>query len=189
MRARGSGRIVNVSSIGGLVAIPHLIPYVASKFALTGLTAGLRAELAKDGVFVTGIFPGLMRTGSSYRALFKGQHRREHTWFALGSATPLTSIDARRAARRIIKAIARGESQVILSWQAKLLWALQAVSPTFLARILSIVARMLPAYGGIGKASRAGAASTSELVPSALTQLIDRAALEFGELGPPRLDA
>jgi short-subunit dehydrogenase len=189
MRARRAGRIVNISSIGGLVAIPHLVPYVASKFALTGLTSGLRAELAKDGIAVTAIFPGLMRTGSSYRAFFKSRHRREHTWFALGAATPLTSIDARRAARRIIKAVERGEAHVILSWQAKLLWAFQAIAPTAFARLMATVARLLPAYGGIGKESRAGEASTSKYVPSAATRLIDRAALDLGELGPPRLDA
>jgi short-subunit dehydrogenase len=189
MRARRSGRIVNISSIGGLVAIPHLVPYVASKFALTGLTAGLRAELAKDGVLVTAVFPGLMRTGSSYRARFKGQHRLEHTWFALGAATPLTAMNARRAARRIIAATERGEAQVILSWQAKLLWALQALAPTCFASLLASIARLLPAYGGIGTDSRSGAASASALVPSVLTRLIDRAALDFGELGPPRLGA
>ena len=51
MKIQGGGRIVNIASIGGVVAIPHLIPYSASKFAQTGLSDGLRAELAKDGIF------------------------------------------------------------------------------------------------------------------------------------------
>jgi len=38
MRARGEGRVVNVSSIGGIVPAPHLVPYDASKFALRGLS-------------------------------------------------------------------------------------------------------------------------------------------------------
>ena len=46
MRGRGGRRIVNISSIGGKIAVPHLLPYTASKFALTGLSEGLRAELA-----------------------------------------------------------------------------------------------------------------------------------------------
>src|SRR5690606_31464349 len=45
MRAQGEGRIVNVSSIGGRVAVPHLAPYVASKFALAGLSDVLGDEL------------------------------------------------------------------------------------------------------------------------------------------------
>src|SRR4051812_27567126 len=47
MRARHRGRIVNVTSIGGKVAVPHLIPYDCAKFALVGLSEGLRAELAR----------------------------------------------------------------------------------------------------------------------------------------------
>ena len=42
MRRQGGGRIVNIASIGGLVAVPHLTPYSASKFALVGLSDGLR---------------------------------------------------------------------------------------------------------------------------------------------------
>ena len=64
MRQRGAGRIVNVASIGGKISVPHLLPYSASKFALVGLSEGLRAELAKDGIQVTTVCPGLMRTGS-----------------------------------------------------------------------------------------------------------------------------
>jgi NAD(P)-dependent dehydrogenase (short-subunit alcohol dehydrogenase family) len=81
MRRRRQGRIVNISSIGGKVSVPHLLPYSASKFALVGFSAGLRAELAKDGIVVTTVCPGLMRTGSPHRAFFKGQHRAEHAWF------------------------------------------------------------------------------------------------------------
>src|SRR5262245_25137592 len=44
MRRRGEGRIVNISSIGGQLGVPHLVPYCASKFALNGLSQGLRAE-------------------------------------------------------------------------------------------------------------------------------------------------
>ncbi|HET6962326.1 MAG TPA: SDR family oxidoreductase, partial [Terriglobia bacterium] len=60
MRRRQNGRIVNISSIGGKLSIPHLLPYSCSKFALTGLSEGLRAELAKDGIVVTTVCPGLM---------------------------------------------------------------------------------------------------------------------------------
>ncbi len=78
MRQRREGRIVNISSIGGKVSMPHLVPYNASKFALVGLSEGLRAELAKDGIVVTTVSPGLMRTGSPRKVFFKGQHRAEY---------------------------------------------------------------------------------------------------------------
>jgi len=52
---RGDGRIVNISSIGGRVAVPHLAPYTASKFALAGLSDALRAELAPHKIAVTSV--------------------------------------------------------------------------------------------------------------------------------------
>lgn len=68
MRRRREGRIVNIASIGGKVALPHLLPYSVSKFALHGFSSGLRSELAKDGIRVTTVCPGLMRTGSAGNA-------------------------------------------------------------------------------------------------------------------------
>ena len=53
MRRRRSGRIINIASTGGLIAIPHLAPYSASKFALVGYSDAVRAEVAKDGIRVT----------------------------------------------------------------------------------------------------------------------------------------
>ena len=88
MRIRGEGRIVNISSIGGKIGVPHLIPYCASKFALTGLSEGLRAELLADGIYVTTVIPGLMRTGSPRNATFKGQHEAEFAWFSISDSLP-----------------------------------------------------------------------------------------------------
>lgn len=187
MRARGAGRIINISSIGGIVPIPHMLPYVASKFALTGLSEGLHVELAKDGISVTTACPGLMRTGSSHRATFKSQHRREHAWFALGAATPLTSMNARRAARQILNVAARGGGLVVLSWQAKLLARLHSLAPAATLGMLALVNRALPKLGGIGERAMEGRYSASRWAPSWLTWLNDRAAASFGELGSPRL--
>ena len=49
MKARGRGRIVNIASFGGKVAVPHLLPYSVGKFALVGFSDGLRAEVANTG--------------------------------------------------------------------------------------------------------------------------------------------
>ena len=188
MRPRHAGRIINISSIGGLVPVPHLTPYVAGKFALTGFSQGLHVELAKDGISVTTVCPGLMRTGSSHRATFKSQHRSEHAWFSLGAATPLTSMSARRAARNILNAAADGKALVVLSWQAKLLATFHALAPSISLRVLSVVNRLLPKFGGIGKQALEGRYSASRWAPSWLTWLNDRAAVEYGELGSPRLN-
>src|SRR6185369_6660508 len=71
MQRRRSGWIGNVSSIGGKISVPHLVPYSCAKFASVGLSEGLTAELAKDGINVTTIVPGLMRTGAHINAYFK----------------------------------------------------------------------------------------------------------------------
>jgi short-subunit dehydrogenase len=182
MRARGAGRIVNISSIGGKISVPHMLPYSASKFALTGLSEGLRAELKKDGITVTTVCPGLMRTGSPRNASFKGQHRAEYAWFAISDSLPLTSISAERAARRIVRACELGEAEVVLSLQAKLAVKFHALWPGMTADLLGQVNRLLPGPGGIGSASATGEASASALAPSWLTTLSDEAAVRNNQL-------
>jgi NAD(P)-dependent dehydrogenase (short-subunit alcohol dehydrogenase family) len=62
MRAAGSGHIINVSSILGLLAFPGWGLYVAGKYALEGFTESLAAEVAGFGIRVTLVEPGYMRT-------------------------------------------------------------------------------------------------------------------------------
>jgi NAD(P)-dependent dehydrogenase (short-subunit alcohol dehydrogenase family) len=180
---RPGGRIVNISSIGGKIAVPHLAPYSASKFALVGLSDALRHEVAKDGIFVTTVCPGLMRTGSVYNALFKGQHEREFAWFTLSDATPLSSIAASRAARQIIEACRRGRAQLIITRQARAATLVAALAPEFTSRLLSFVTRMLPGPNGdAGYQARFGWESQPRWLPSAVTLLVDRAARTNNEL-------
>ena len=182
MRQRREGRIVNIASIGGKMSVPHLLPYNASKFALVGLSEGLRAELMKDGIIVTTVCPGLMRTGSPRNAFFKGQHRAEYAWFSISDALPLVSQSAERAARQIIAACQRGDAQVVLSLPAKLATTVHSLLPGWTADVLGLVNRLLlPAPGGIGSAQRLGKHSSSQLSPSWLTTLSDRAAQRNNE--------
>jgi NAD(P)-dependent dehydrogenase (short-subunit alcohol dehydrogenase family) len=186
MRRRGEGRIVNISSIGGQIGVPHLVPYSASKFALNGLSQGLRAELVKDGIYVTTVCPGLMRTGSPRQALIKGQHRAEYAWFSIGDSLPLLSMSADRAARKIISACRYGRAKVTLSLPAKLAACANTLAPELTADLSAVVDRMLPAPGGIGRAAVKGYHSTSEWSPSLLTTLSDRAAERNNELASSR---
>src|SRR5215208_741569 len=100
MRRRGFGRIVNVTSIGGRVAVPHLAPYCASKFALVGLSDAVRTELQQYGIRVTTVTPGLMRTGSPVNAEMKGRHEAEYAWFAISDSLPGLTASAERAAQQ-----------------------------------------------------------------------------------------
>jgi short-subunit dehydrogenase len=181
MRRQGGGRIVNISSIGGKLSVPHLLPYSASKFALTGLSEGLRAELARENIIVTTICPGLMRTGSPRNATFKGEHRAEYAWFTISDSLPLISMQAERAARRIITACKRGEAEVVLTVQAKLAVLFHGIFPGLTSDLFRLVNRLLPAAGGIGTARAKGYESESALAPSWLTALSERAAANNNE--------
>ncbi len=147
MKRRGGGRIVNISSIGGKVAVPHLAPYIGSKFALVGLSDSFRSELRKFGILVTTVCPGLMRTGSAGRARFKGRASAEHAWFSVSAGLPLISMDADRAARKILEACRAGAASLILSAQAKALVWSNAVAPGITACVVAWSDRLLPAVG------------------------------------------
>lgn len=183
MRRRGRGRIVNIASIGGKIAVPHLVPYAGSKFALVGLSEGLRAELLHEGIYVTTVCPGLMRTGSPRNATFKGQHRAEYAWFSISDALPLVSMSAERAARQILRACRDGDPEVILSFPANVAARLHGLFPGWTADVLGLVNAFLPGPGGIGSQRAQGKESESALAPSLLTALGDQAARQNNEIG------
>jgi short-subunit dehydrogenase len=143
MRANG-GRIVNISSIGGRIAVPHMAAYSASKFALTGFSDAIRAELARDNIFVTTVTPGMMRTGSQVHAKFKGDHSAEYKWFDWSRRIPFTSISVERAARKILSACGRGKPNLVMPWSAYFIIAANALFPNLTARVMKIVNRSMP---------------------------------------------
>ncbi len=171
MRARGDGRIVNIASVGGLVAPPHLGPYAAGKFGLVGLSQAYAAEVAHDGITVTTVCPGLMRTGSPDNAYFKGNNRAEYAWFALSDANPLLSCSTEHAVVRIVHAIARRKTFITITALARLAGIANGLAPATTTRLLALAARALPPprYDEGGK--RTGAESHSPLAPSLLTAL------------------
>ncbi|MDQ2858056.1 MAG: SDR family oxidoreductase [Candidatus Eremiobacteraeota bacterium] len=170
MQARKRGRIVNISSIGGKVVVPHLLPYCASKFALAAYSEGLRAELARDGIVVTTVIPGLMRTGSPPHATFAGQPRREYELFVLSDTLPFASVSAEFAARAILDGVQRGDIETVVSWQAKAAAAAYGLAPRSVIRVLTLLARALPTSGGSSE-HRSGASSETPLTQSPLTAL------------------
>jgi NAD(P)-dependent dehydrogenase (short-subunit alcohol dehydrogenase family) len=177
MRRRGHGRIANIASIGGKIGVPHLVPYSASKFALVGLSEGLRAELAKDGITIVTICPGLMRTGSPRHATFKGRHRAEYAWFSISDSLPGLSMDTARAARQIVGSIRRGHAERVLSVPAKIAVLARALLPGLASDLLAGANRLLPSStGASGRRRWKGEESTSGVSPSILTVLGERAA-------------
>jgi NAD(P)-dependent dehydrogenase (short-subunit alcohol dehydrogenase family) len=189
MRARRSGRIVNITSIGGKVGIPHLLPYTCAKFATVGLSEGLRAELGREGISVTTIVPGLMRTGSHLNAMFRGQPDREYAWFSLGASLPFVSMDAARAARQIVQATQRGEAERILSLPANLLERFHGLFPGTTSNVLHVVNRLLPHANGTDTTDSKRGEEIRQRQRSgflnALTSQGDRAAKRFHQYRRP----
>ncbi len=175
MRRAGGGRIVNISSIGGKVAVPHMAPYSMSKFALVGLSDAFRAELARDGIHVTTVTPGMMRTGSQVNAKFKGNHGAEYTWFSLSSALPFAAVNAERAAAKIVAACRRGQSSLVIGLPARIGIIGNALFPSLTGEMMKLVGRLLPAPIGIeGDELKSGyAARAEQKIPAWLRRLGD----------------
>jgi NAD(P)-dependent dehydrogenase (short-subunit alcohol dehydrogenase family) len=181
MRLRGGGRIVNITSIGGKVAVPHFAPYSASKFALTGFSDAVRTELARDNIQVTTVAPGLMRTGSHVNAKFKGNHDAEFAWFSASAGAPLISMDADRAARKILAACRRGQPSLTLTFAARGAIAGNALFPNLTGYAMKIVNRFLPEAGGEeGNRSCAGG-HLPRRAPEWLTRMADQAVARNNE--------
>ena len=149
MQGQRHGRIVTIASIGGKLGVPHLLPYSTAKFAATGFSEGLRAELGRGPVTVTTVVPGLMRTGSHLQARFTGQAEKEFTWFGLGASMPLLSMDAERAARQIVGAVRERRAEIILTPAGQVVSRVAGLAPGLTSEVLHLVQRlMLPGPAG-----------------------------------------
>lgn len=199
MRCRGRGRIGVITSIGGLVPAPHLLPYSTAKFGAVGFARGLRSELAGTGISVTTVVPGLMRTGSHGRALFVGDQAREFAWFAAAASLPVLSMNADRAAARIVSGVLRGRANVLLTPLTHVASRVAAMAPNLTAAALSLTVRALPAsepgqeFGRPtpgrtveGRVARGRLTPQGDRILARLTVLGDKAARRFLQ-GPPVL--
>ena len=155
MRERGQGRIGVIASVGGRIAAPHLLPYTTAKFGAVGFSRGLRSELAGTGVSVTTVEPGLMRTGSHLQASFVGDHGREYAWFAAAASMPLLSMDAERAAGRIVRGILAGRAVVTTTPLAILAPRVDALFPGLTSALLGLTVRLLPDAPGTPESTEA----------------------------------
>jgi short-subunit dehydrogenase len=171
MRQRGEGAIVNITSIGAKASVPHLLPYSGAKFAAIGFSEGLHAEVAKDGIRVTTVVPGLMRTGSFLNAFFKGEKTEEYGWFATASSLPGLTIQARRAARAIVRATKSGRREIILTIPAKLLAIFHGMAPGATAAAMAATNRILP--DADGEAATGGRIQGKEAHRRSKSKLLD----------------
>ena len=143
MLRRRSGSIVNIASIGGKFAMPHLLPYVSSKFALVGFSQGLHAELRHKGIRVTTVCPGLMRTGGEVNAHYTGQLRKEERWFTLAARTPVIAASVNYAAEKIFQAVSAGRAEITITPQAWLAARAAGLAPETTQYLASLANRFL----------------------------------------------
>jgi short-subunit dehydrogenase len=162
---RNPASIVNIGSVGGKIAVPHMLPYTASKFAIVGFSQGLHAELRHKGVRVTTVCPGLMRTGGHKHASFLGDQKKEQRWFDLGATTPIIAASVKRAANQIYNAVKAGRAEIIITPQAWLAARMAAVAPEATQRMTSLVNEFVlpaPKDSGLSSVPAAGARQVEE---------------------------
>ncbi len=181
MRRRQSGRIVNIASIGSKIAVPHLLPYSASKFALYGFSQGLRAEVAKDGICVTTAVPGLMRTGSARHAQTRGQHEKEYSWFIVSDSIPGVSMSAVRAGRKIVNACVAGRGEIQIGLPTKIISKAAAIAPNAVGSAMSALNAWVLPEPADGMETKKGYEAENAVTRGPLTALTRRAELANNE--------
>ncbi len=179
---RGGGRIVNITSIGGKLALPHLLPYTASKFAAVGLSEGMHAELKKYNIRVTTVIPNLMRTGSPVRADIKGDYEKEYAWFKHADSNPLLSQNPDHTAQRIIEAVEYSEPEVTLSLTGKIASVVKGLAPGWVSLLMSVANKILPESATGNGTTRKGWQAESSLSKGPISNLTDQAAARNNEV-------
>lgn len=138
LRARGEGHIVNVSSLAGRIAIPYQSTYCATKFAVRGLSAALRMELAADGVGVTAVMPGAVATSLLERAQSYDRAASQK----MAQLMIEHGVRPEHLADRVVRAIRRNEAEVVIGWDARIATTVQAIAPFAIDGALSLAFRL-----------------------------------------------
>jgi len=154
MRWQGFGRIVHISSIGGKMPVPHLSPYVAGKYAVTGWAQTLAAELASEDISVSLITPPPLRDGGPMFAHFSGQAEKEFLWFTAMSNAPMVSSTARRVARVVVDAARHGDAERSVSAFSFLASRSQGLAPNLMSAIFRLYNALLPSAAGPGSTTQ-----------------------------------
>lgn len=166
------GRIVNICSMGGKAAVPHMLPYDTSKFALAGFSQGLSAELERHNIYVTTVYPNLIRTGSPIQAVFKGDHEKEYAWFAAGDNFPGLSQSAHVVARKVLAACREGQRELVPSVMGKARLGVSVLFPELAMAVMALMNRLMPT--GNARSYHTGAESRGWLDHTILGRLLRR---------------
>lgn len=138
MQAVKSGHVINIASIAGIVSPPNMVVYATSKFAVMGLTEGIRAEVADDNITVTAICPGLIKTNIMDNAPYFGTKEEQETLKAnLGAREGSTDL----VTKAIVNAIMKNKVVVPVKRGAWVMYYTKRLFPGLFNRMMIKLAR------------------------------------------------
>ena len=137
LHQRPQARIVNISSLFGLISPPGQTAYSASKFAVRGFSNALRFELEKSNVGVTVVHPGGIATAIATSARVSDKLSTDENAKQQAMARKMLRMPADRAADVIVRAVERDQARVIVGMDAKILALLERLIPVHYWRLLA----------------------------------------------------
>jgi NAD(P)-dependent dehydrogenase (short-subunit alcohol dehydrogenase family) len=117
MAERGTGQIVNIASLVSLAPLPLIVPYVASKYGIIGLTRSLRIEARSLGVKVNLVCPGRLETAMLENAETVNAERERFI-----PELPFKPYPLKKAANKILSGIRKDRGMIIFPWYVYCLW-------------------------------------------------------------------
>jgi len=133
MVKQGSGHIVNIASLEGLIPFPFTVSYVTSKYAVIGLSNALRVEGAHLGVDVSVVCPGFIQTPIFDVSEVVNVDRQQ----LLKNLPMAFSITPEACSERIIKGVARNKAIIPVTGLTRILWWLARISPSLVIWLVS----------------------------------------------------
>jgi len=127
---QGSGHIVNMSSLLGIVGLGLSVAYATTKHAIVGLSTSLRAEGAGLGVKVSVVCPGFVQTGLYEAATITGADKDEFY-----AQVPFKRMGVDKAARLTLQGVAKNRGIIVFPLHARLLWLMQRLNPESLDKV------------------------------------------------------
>lgn len=133
MLRQGSGHIVNISSMTGLMPTPILTAYSTSKWAIVGFSTALRLEAAALGVKVSVACPSLVRTNIPDRSVYWGVRKEDYLSWLPGQSMMLTPA---AAAKAILRGVKRNQEIIVCPFSARVGWWLYRVCPSIFTPLM-----------------------------------------------------
>jgi len=143
MAKQGFGHIINTASIEGLAPFPGTISYVASKYAVVGLSNSLRIEGARLGVKVSAVCPGYIKTAIFEESKMVNMDRER----ALDAMTKAPGFTPEECANVILKGVERNKAIIPVHWVAYLLWYIARLSPRLIMFLMRVFGERMAKEG------------------------------------------